>query len=86
MIYEMRTYNLKPRVLVEVEKRFGETYERRKQYSELAAFWHTEIGPLNQIIHVWPYQDLEERARIRAAAFKDGAWPPNIGEFVVNMQ
>ncbi len=86
MIYEVRTYDLKPRSVPEVEKRFGETYEKRKKYSELAAFWHTEIGPLNQIIHVWPYQDLAERNRIRAAAVKDGVWPPNIGEFILNMR
>ena len=71
MIYEVRTYDLKPHTQAEVEKRFGEAYEKRKKYSEMAAFWHTEIGPLNQIIHVWPYKDLEERDRIRAAAVKD---------------
>src|SRR5450759_99064 len=86
MIYEVRTYDIKPRSLAEVEKRFGETYEKRKKYSELAAFWHTEIGPLNQILHVWHYKDLEERARIRAAAVRDKAWPPAIGEFIVKQQ
>ena len=86
MIYEMRTYNLKPQSLQEVEKRFGAAYEKRKKYSELAAFWHTEIGPLNQIVHVWPYKDIGERDRIRAAAVKDGVWPPPIGEFVVDMR
>jgi len=86
MIYEMRTYDLKPRSLAEVEKRFGEAYEKRKKYSVLAAFWHTEIGPLNQIVHVWPYQDLEERNRIRAAAVKDGGWPPATAEFIVSMR
>ncbi|HEX2825201.1 MAG TPA: NIPSNAP family protein [Burkholderiales bacterium] len=86
MIYEMRTYDLKPRSLGEVEKRFGEAYEKRKKYSELAAFWHTEIGPLNQIIHVWGYKDLEERAKVREAAVKDGAWPPKISEFIVSQQ
>lgn len=86
MIYEMRTYDLKPHSLPEVEKRFGEAYEKRKKYSELAAFWHTEIGPLNQIIHVWPYKDLEERGRIRAAAVKDGAWPPKTSEFMVTQR
>lgn len=86
MIYEMRTYDLKPHSLPEVEKRFGEAYEKRKKYSELAAFWHTEIGPLNQIIHVWPYKDLEERARIRAAAVKDGAWPPKTSEFMMSQR
>jgi hypothetical protein len=86
MIYEMRTYDLKPRSLAEVEKRFGEAYEKRKKYSELAAFWHTEIGPLNQIIHVWGYKDLEERAKVREAAVKDGVWPPKISEFIVSQR
>lgn len=86
MIYEVRTYDLKPQSLPEVEARFAEAYEKRRKHSELAAFWHTEIGPLNQIVHVWPYRDLEERSRIRAAAVKDGTWPPKIGEFVLRMR
>jgi len=83
MIYEVRTYDLKPHAVPEFEKRFGEAYEKRRKHSELAAFWHTEIGPLNQVIHVWPYQDLMERDRIRADAQKDGSWPPKTGEFIL---
>jgi len=86
MLYEIRTYGVQPHSIPEVEKRFGEAYEARKKYSELAAFWHTEIGPLNQIIHVWGYKDLAERDKIRAAAVKDGAWPPKIAEFIVTQQ
>lgn len=86
MIYEMRTYDLKPRTLPEVLKRWAEAYDKRSKLSELAAFWYTEIGPLNQIIHVWPYKDLEERKRIRAAAMATGNWPPVTGEFILNMQ
>jgi hypothetical protein len=41
MIYEFRTYTLKPRSLAEVEKRYAEAYEYRKKYSPLTAFWHT---------------------------------------------
>src|SRR5581483_1939629 len=40
----------------------------------------------NEIVHVWPYQDLAERARIRAEALKDGTWPPKIGEFIREMR
>jgi len=86
MIYEVRTYDLKPHSLPEVEKRFGEAYEKRKKLSEMYAFWHTEVGPLNQIIHVWPYKDLEERARIRAQAIAEKVWPPATGEFLVNQR
>ena len=81
MIYEMRTYDLKPRSLAEFEKRFGEAYEKRKNYSPLAAFWHTEIGPLNQIIHVWPYQGSgRARAHSRCCRRKTATGrppPPN---------
>jgi hypothetical protein len=86
MIYEVRTYDLMPRALPEVEKRFAEGMEARQKYSPLAAFFHTEIGPLNQVIHIWPYESAEERARIRAEAAQDPAWPPKIQEFLVNMQ
>lgn len=86
MIYEVRTYDIKPRSLPEVEKRFGEAYEHRKKLSELAAFWHTEIGPLNQIIHVWGYKDLAERDKIRTAAVASGNWPPKIAEFILHQR
>ena len=86
MIYEVRTYTLKPRTLPEVLKRFGEAYEKRKALSQLFAFWYSEIGSLNQIVHVWPYKDLEERGRIRAEAVKSGIWPPKTAEFMVTMR
>ncbi len=85
MIYEIRTYTLRPGTLPEVIKRFGDNYEHRRKHSELAAFWFTEIGPLNQIIHVWPYENAEERVKVRAATLKDPNWPPPIGEFLVDM-
>ena len=86
MIYEIRTYQIKPGSLAEVEKRFGEAYEYRRKYSPLTAFWHSEIGPLNQIVHVWPYASLAERERIRADAAKDANWPPKIQEFILDQQ
>ena len=53
MIYEIRTYQLAPGSQAEVEKRYGEAYQYRKKYSELTGFFHTEIGPLNEIIDIW---------------------------------
>jgi hypothetical protein len=85
MVYEIRTYQLEPGSVGEVEKRFGEAYEYRKKYSPLAAFWHSEIGPLNEIVHVWPYADLAERDRVRKEAAKEANWPPKIAEFILHM-
>jgi NIPSNAP len=86
VIYEIRTYRIAPGSLAEVEKRFGEAYEYRKKYSELTAFLHTEVGPLNEIVHIWGYQDLAERARVRSEAAKEANWPPKIGEFIREMR
>ena len=86
MIYEIRTYRIAPGSLAEVEKRYGEAYEYRKKHSALTAFLHTEIGPLNEIVHIWGYRDLAERARIRGEAAKDANWPPKIREFVRAMR
>ena len=71
MIYEVRTYTLKPGSVATFEANFAQALPHRQKYSPLAAFWHTEIGPLNQVIHVWPYESLDERTRIRAAAAQD---------------
>lgn len=86
MIIEMRTYTLQPGTLAEVEKRFGEHLHVREKYSKLGAFWHSEVGPLNQIIHVWEYDDFKHRDEVRTAARASGSWPPPIREFVTAQQ
>ena len=86
MIVEMRTYSLKPGTVAETEERFGKALPARLKFSRLAAFWHSEVGPLNQIIHVWPYDSVAHREQTRAAASKAEGWPPNIREFVVDQK
>ena len=86
MIYEFRTYTLHPRSLPEFLKRWTDALPKRLEYSPLSAFWFTEIGPLNQVIHVWGYKDTNERAKIRADVVKAGIWPPKTSEFIAEMR
>ena len=86
MLYELRTYNLTANSVPEVERRFAEKIEARTQLSPLVGFWHTEIGPLNQILHMWAYESLQQRADVRAKALESGVWPPDITEFIVSME
>ena len=86
MIVEIRTYTLQPGTVPQFEERFAQALPARAKVSPLAAFWHTEVGQLNQVIHVWPYEDLEERTRKRAEATKLDGWPPNTREFVVEQK
>jgi len=86
MIYEVRTYTLKPGSVGTFEENFAAALPHREKYSKLGAFWHTEIGPLNQVIHVWPYESVEERNSIREEAGKNPNWPPkNDPDMYVNM-
>src|SRR5579885_3528463 len=86
MIVEFRTYRLKPGTVATAEERFGQALPARTRVSPLAAFWHTEVGPLNRVIHVWPYETMDERTRIRAEAAKLEGWPPNTREFVTEQK
>ena len=76
MIYEFRTYTVKLGVMGDVLERFGAGYDTRKDIHPLAAFWYTEIGPLNQIIQVWPWRDMAHRDSVRAEVNQLSTWPP----------
>ena len=77
MIYEFRTYDLKPRTLSQYDTILKDALSGgRREYSRLFGYWYTEFGPLNQALHVWPYNDLNERAEIRQKVNGVGNWPP----------
>src|ERR1700720_3175557 len=71
MIYEVRTYTLRPGTVAEFEERYAKRLPLREKHSKLGAFWHTEFGPLNQVVHVYPYDDLQHRTRVRTAMAQD---------------
>src|SRR5438128_12158970 len=73
MIYEVRTYTLRTGAVAEFEDRFAKRKPLREKHSTLGAFWHTAFGPLNQVIHAWPYEDLQHRTAVRDAMAKDTA-------------
>ena len=83
MIYELRTYDLRPNSVPDVEALFAAAYENRKTISEMVASFHTEIGPLNQIVQIWPYNDFAARERLTEEASRSRRWPPEIGAFVI---
>ena len=47
---------------------------QQKYLGNLIGFFQTEIGSLNQVIHLWGFDDLNERQRRRAEMAKDPAW------------
>ncbi|MBF3851495.1 NIPSNAP family protein [Burkholderia pseudomallei] len=86
MIFEMRTYLLRPGTVAEAERRFEKALPHRLQFSKLAGFWHTQSGLLNQIIHIWPYESIQHRMTARAEAVKTGEWPPKLRDLLLDME
>ncbi len=76
MIYEHRTYRLRngtvPEYLRLVESE-GIAIQRR-HLGELVGYFTSEIGPLNEILHIWAFADLADRTQRRAALTADPAW------------
>ena len=76
MIYELRTYTVKQGTLPDVVKAASTVSRdiRKDDYGKLEGYWSTDIGPLNQVMHLWSYTDLNERARLRAELAKNPRW------------
>jgi len=74
MIYEMRIYRLHPGKVAEFEELIeSEALPHLKKHAQLVGWWSTEIGPLNEIIHLWAYNDLAHRERSRRQQSDDPA-------------
>jgi hypothetical protein len=55
-------------------KLFKEALPEREKYSKIVGLWTTEIGSLQVAAHLWAYDDLNQRAQVRAAALADPTW------------
>lgn len=76
MIHELRTYTVHPGKLAEYVELAGSIGRpiRGDRFGKLVGYWTTELGPLNQVVHMWEYADLAARAQARAGLAKDERW------------
>ena len=84
MIYELRTYTAKPGTIAAIVKANAEVGRpiRGDNYGKLEGYWHTDIGPVNQVMHLWSFEDLVERDRLRAELAALDAWGQEYGPLV----
>lgn len=77
MIVEERNYAFAPTDMA----RFLEIYEKEgvliatRILGNLLGYFRTEVGAdLNEVVHLWGFSDLNDRAKRRAALWQDVEW------------
>ncbi|MCE2452294.1 MAG: NIPSNAP family protein [Nitrospinae bacterium] len=83
MIYEMRTYRLTVGGVAEFEENFAKVIDKRNEVSPIMGFFHTEVGDLNRIRHIWQYESMDHRAEVRAKTMSQDWWPPPNGHLIL---
>jgi hypothetical protein len=76
MIVEQRTYTLHPAQAPVYLKAYQDEglAIQKPILGRLVGYYQTEFGELNQVIHMWAYEDLAERTAKRAKLGADPAW------------
>jgi len=83
MIVDHRTYAVKPGSLpkfLKIYEERGWPVQRRHLGNCLGWYISMDIGPLNQVVHLWGYEDLADRAERRARLAADPDWQAYLGE------
>jgi NIPSNAP len=76
MIVEERTYTMQPgkaRIWLDYYQERGLPIQQR-MLGKLIGFFTSEIGELNQVVHIWAYESLADREQRRGAMMKDPDW------------
>ena len=54
-IFELRTYNIKPECMKPFLDLTFDKFHIRTEFSKLNGYWTSEIGGINQVVHIWEY-------------------------------
>jgi|SRR5579859_4039242 len=77
MIFDLRIYTMHPGKAaswLKLYEQYGLPVQR-KHLGEPVMFSTTEVGPLNQVIHLWKFESQGDREKRREAMAADSGWP-----------
>ncbi|MCU1760911.1 NIPSNAP family protein [Pseudomonas sp. 14P_8.1_Bac3] len=88
MIIEHRTYRLHPgKVQAYFDLYMDTGLPIQLEYlRQPLGYYTTELGPLNQIIHLWGYNDLNERHHCRNLLKADPRWTEYVRQIMPLIQ
>lgn len=76
MFYEIRTYRLKNGAIPGYLQAVGEEgiAIQKRHLGTLVGYFFSEIGPVNEIVHIWAHASLDDREARRARLAADPDW------------
>ena len=76
MIYDFRMYTFKPGKIPEYMAAVKEFAipSRAKYGVKLAGWYYSDIGELNQVVHIWGYRDHAHMEEAKAQVANDPDW------------
>ena len=81
MIFELRTYTLQPGKSAEYWQHYvdgGFNAQDPRMRDHLVGYFQSDVGPLNQILHLWKYDDMNQRADLRTANYARPDWDAHL--------
>jgi len=93
MIYELRMYTTKPGKMKHVVNSSATVAQKIRNgdtYGKLIGHWWSEIGKMNQYVHMWEYQNVEEMRRLRSELSSRDDWKkefvPLVGPYILSQE
>ncbi|SNQ51678.1 NIPSNAP family containing protein [Frankia canadensis] len=74
-IYEIRDYHLRPGGLPATIAAWRERLPGRQRVDPIAVVMYALDGPA-RIVHIWPFESLDQRVAVRRDLYERGLWPP----------
>jgi len=74
--FEMRRYVLRAGGVPEMAAKWEKHLAPRLELSPLIGVFTSDIGGLNQWVHIWAYKSLDQRMEVRKTMQEKGIWPP----------
>jgi NIPSNAP len=89
MIIEQRTYGYHPGTLPKFFALYEQSGARALQQrvlGNLIGYFTSELGPLNQTVHLWGYTSLDDRGARRAELMSHQLWRDFLGQITPMIQ
>jgi hypothetical protein len=79
-VYELRWYRTHVGQAAEWIEIFKGILPTREKFMRRVGVWQTQIGQLNEVVHMWVFRDLKERAEARARLAENAEWQAFLGK------